>query len=842
VETARESGEQGAPELGEQPGDVEGESAAPPARGAGAGTATGRAGSSRRRVRRSHAVATAEEPAQAEVVDVGQAVADEDDPTANGHGSGRTVDDLDGHADGEAADEEPLSTGPVSRILLRPQAAGDEATDAPTVVEAFGTERFLNRELSWLDFAARLLDIAEDQNLPVLERVKFLGIFSTGLDEFFQVRVAGLKEQAEAKLRTLSPDGRSAPQQLTEIREKVISLLTREEEIFSRHVMPVLSESGVRILDWGDLDHAGRKELLGVFERDIFPVLTPLAVDPGHPFPYISNLSLNLAVLVADTLGGEPRFARVKVPPLLPRFVPLSDGDRFVPLEQVIAANLGMLFPEMRIGSYHPFRVIRNADLELEEDEADDLLAAVEVELRRRRFGRVVAIGVDATMPDDIRELLAEELEIGPDDIYEFGVPLDLGALMAVAGLDRPELQEPTWAPMTQPGLAAANDDPVDLFAALRERDFLVHLPYDSFATSVEAFIDQASLDPNVLAIKICLYRTSGDSPILSSLIEAANSGKQVVVLIELKARFDEKANIGWARALEQAGVHVVYGFVGLKTHAKVALVVRREEEGIRRYCHIGTGNYNSETARIYEDLGLLTASPYVGADLTDLFNSLTGYSRPTAHRSLVVAPYHFRPWVLDKIAKEAEQGNAGRITIKVNGLTDPEVIDALYRASQAGTRIELVVRGLCCLRPGVPGLSENISVRSIVGRFLEHSRIFRFGNVRSGLHGQGTFGASGAEYFIGSGDLMERNLDRRVEVLAPVTDPELCDRLEAVLALNLADDISAWTLDAEGHYQRALRRVGVSTQGRLQDLAKERARRRRTPDPVVAAGPAWQR
>lgn len=817
VQSATDSdGAPGAEALADAPADVDG-SIATQTESEADGTASassGRQSETHRRSRRR---------GRAEVADAGSEPDPEDESAPDATHLNGNVDEIE-------------ATGPVTKLLARQRTAtgSDPTHDLRAAIEAYGPSRFLNRELSWLDFAARMLDIAEDASLPVLERVKFLAIFSGGLDEFFQVRVAGLKEQVAARLRSLSADGRSAPQQLEEAREKILLLLRREEQVFAHGVVPRLDEAGIRILDWADLDHAGRKELLGVFERDIFPVLTPLAVDPGHPFPYISNLSLNLAVLVADELAGEQRFARVKVPPLLPRFVPLSDGCRFVPLEQLIAANLGMLFPDMRIGAFHPFRVIRNADFALEEGEADDLLAAVEVELRRRRFGRVAAIEVDEEMPPDIRELLAQELEIGPEDIYESSVPLDLGALMAIAKVDRPDLQEPTWAPMTQPGLATATDDPVDIFAALRERDFLVHLPYDSFATSVEAFIEQAATDPHVLAIKICLYRTSGDTPIVSSLIQAAEAGKQVVVLIELKARFDEKANIAWARALEQAGVHVVYGFVGLKTHAKVALVVRREEEGIRRYVHVGTGNYNSETARLYEDLGLLSSDPDLGADLTDLFNYLTGYSRPSPHRTIVVAPYQLRRWMLQQIAAEAAAGSAGRITIKVNGLVDPEVIDALYRASQAGTRIQLIVRGLCCLRPGVRGLSETITVRSIVGRFLEHSRIYRFGNVP----GHGAPGASPARYFIGSADLMDRNLDRRVEVLAPVTDPELCDRLEAVLALNLADDMGAWTLDADGNWSRALRRVGVSTQGRLQDLAKERARRRRNPD-VVAVAPS---
>jgi polyphosphate kinase len=714
-------------------------------------------------------------------------------------------------------------------VVTEPE--GDEAL----LVEAHGPDRFINREVSWLDFAERLLDIADDPSLPVLERVKFLAIFSSGLDEFLQVRVAGLKDQVDASLRTRSPDGRTASDQLAEVRAKLAGILQREERVYNDGVWPRLSKSGIEILAWEALDGEARKELLGVFERDIFPVLTPLAVDPGHPFPYISNLSLNLAVIVVDPERDSQRFARVKVPPLLPRFVPLSDGVRFVPLEQVIAPNLGMLFPDMQIGSYFAFRVIRNADLALEESEADDLLAAVEVELRRRRFGRAVALQVESGMPVQLREMLSAELELGADDVYESAVPLDLGALFAISAIERPELREPSWAPMTQPRLATASDDPVDLFASLRERDVLVHHPYDSFATSVEAFIDQAASDTQVLAIKQTLYRTSGDTPIVSALIRAAEAGKQVVVLVELKARFEEQANIAWARALEQAGCHVVYGLVGLKTHAKIALVVRREEEGIRRYCHIGTGNYNSETARAYEDLGILTADPDVGADLTDLFNYLTGYSRPSKHRKIVVAPYQLREWILEQIAAEAAAGTAGRITIKVNGLTDPGVIDALYRASQAGTRIELIVRGLCCLRPGVPGLSDTISVRSIVGRFLEHSRIYRFGNPRAATSwDDDSDSPRAARYYLGSADLMDRNLDRRVEALVPVTDLELCERLEAVLALNLADDTSAWLLDADGAWHRALRRVGVSTQGRLADLARERARRRRAPDPSV--------
>jgi polyphosphate kinase len=512
----------------------------------------------------------------------------------------------------------------------------------------------------------------------------------------------------------------------------------------------------------------------------------------------------------------------VKVPSLLARFVPVDGGSRFVPLEQLIAENLPRLFPDMEIGRQWAFRVTRNADLELEESEADDLLAAVETELRRRRFGRAVRLEVDQAMPVAIRELLLDELELGSEDVYESSTPLGLSSLWTLYSIDRPELHEAPWVPMTQPRLATAGDAVVDLFSVLRERNVLVHHPYDSFTTSVEAFITQAADDPNVLAIKQTLYRTSEDTAIVSALVRAAEQGKQVAALVEVKARFDEQANIVWARQLERAGVHVVYGLVGLKTHSKIILVVRREEDGLRRYCHIGTGNYNSETARGYEDLGLFTADPAIGEDLTDLFNHLTGYGRPVTYRRIVVAPQGMRPWILDQVAAQAALGEEGRITMKVNGLTDPEVIDHLYSASCAGARIDLVVRGLCCLRPGVPGLSEQITVRSIMGRFLEHSRIFRFGDP-AGTHP--------VHYWIGSGDLMERNLDRRIEVLVPVPDPGLQARLEETLELNLADDTNAWELAPSGEWVRTQPVLGLSSQRRMQELALERARRRRSPE-----------
>ncbi len=564
-----------------------------------------------------------------------------------------------------------------------------------------------------------------------------------------------------------------------------------------------------------------------MFVERIFPVLTPLAVDPGHPFPYISNLSLNLAVIVRDPVRGERRFARVKVPPVLPGLLVMPDGNRFVALEQVIAAHLDALFPGMEIESHHPFRVTRNADLTLEEEEADDLLEAVEMELRRRRFGRAVRLEVDASVTDEVRILLTRELDLQPDDVYDVAGPLDLTALWVMYNLDRSELRdlkEEPFVPVRPARLTGADGEPIDVFAAMRQGDILVQHPYESFAESVEAFITQASRDPDVLAIKQTLYRTSGDSPIVRALIRAAEQGKQVAALVELKARGDEAANIGWARALEEAGVHVVYGLVGLKTHSKTSLVVRQEGEGIRRYCHVGTGNYNSSTARMYEDIGLLTASPDTGADLTDLFNYLTGYSRWVEYRRLLVAPTGLRPRMLELIEREAALGEAGRVIWKLNNLVDPGIIDALYRASQAGVRIDLVVRAICCLRPGVPGLSDHIRVRSIVGRWLEHSRIYYFGG-------------DGGQYLIGSADMMERNLDRRVEAIVPVSAPEIRDRLHEILELALADDTRAWQLDSDGAWHKVSGHDGVNAQQALQDLALSRIRRRRETEVLQGHG-----
>jgi polyphosphate kinase len=687
----------------------------------------------------------------------------------------------------------------------------DDAGDHP---------RLLNRELSWLDFDARVLALADMPSVPLLERAKFLAIFSSNLDEFFQVRVAGLKDQVAAGLGRVSPDGLEPARQLDAIRTRVEELVRHVDRIFLGEVNPGLADAGIRLSDWGELDDDDRAFLVDFFERQVFPVLTPLAVDPSHPFPYISNLSLNLAVKVRDPETGELRFARVKVPNLLPRFVVMPDGERYVALEQVIAQHLGSLFPGMEVSSHEAFRVTRNADLTLEEEEADDLLAAVEVELRRRRFGKAVRLEISSSMDEETVDLLLRELELEPADVYTSESPLDLGGLWDVWALPRPDLKDEPHTSVTPVSLAGTGDETPNLFARIRRGDVLLHHPYDSFTTSVTAFIRQAATDPKVLAIKQTLYRTSSDSPIVAALIRAAERGIQVVALVEVKARFDEQANVTWARALEQAGVHVVYGLVGLKTHSKTALVVRQEAEGIRRYCHLGTGNYNERTARLYEDVGLLTCDPEIGADLTQLFNYLTGYGRQERFRKLLVAPGPLRPRLADLIAQEASAPpGTGRIIMKMNSLVDAEMIDALYAASSAGVEIDLIVRGICCLRPGVPGLSERIRVRSVVGRFLEHSRIFSFANGN---------GVGRPGYWIGSADLMPRNLDRRVEAVVPVDQPHLQERLQQVLDVNLADDELAWELLADGAWQKVPTTVGVNTHVALARLARDRTRTHR--------------
>jgi polyphosphate kinase len=669
---------------------------------------------------------------------------------------------------------------------------------------------YLNRELSWLDFNARVLALAGDQNVPLLERAKFLAIFSQNLDEFFQVRVAGLKDQVAAGVSATTPDGRTPAQQLLDIRDEVDRLNQTALGVFVDEIVPALRSVGIVFSSWDELDDDDRKYLDEVFEERIYPVLTPLAVDPGHPFPYISDLSLNLAVVVRDPVTQARRFARVKVPLLLPRFVVTPDGERFVALENVIAAHLGSLFPGMEIEGQFPFRVTRNADLTVDNEEADDLLAAVEIELRRRRFGRAVRLEVDTSMSDEIRELLERELDVGAEDVYQYEGPIDLGGLWSVHGVDRPDLKDPVWVPITQARLTSGDDEHVNFFREIRKGDILVHHPYSSFATSVEEFIRQASVDPKVLAIKLSLYRTSGDSSIIQSLIRAAEQGKQVAALVELKARFDEEKNIEWARELEKAGVHVVYGLVGLKIHSKTTLVVREEQDGMRRYCHVGTGNYNPKTARLYEDVGLLTCDPDVGADLTQLFNFLTGYGRDVEYRKLLVAPHDLRPRLTALIEHEMSVPD-GRLVFKMNSLVDAEMIDTLYAASSAGVSIDLIVRGICCLRPGMPGLSDNIRVRSIVGRYLEHARIYRFD------HGDPD---GGPAYYIGSADLMPRNLDRRVEALVPVTDPDLREQLDQILQVELDDDVLAWTLGADGTWHKPSPPGQLDSHRRLQELA----------------------
>ncbi len=671
--------------------------------------------------------------------------------------------------------------------------------------------RFINRELSWLDFNNRVLAQAEDSSFPLLERLKFCAIWSSNLDEFFQVRVAGLKDQLAGQFAGTTPDGRTTAQQLQEIRAEV----DRQEGRVVGCVQKLIDEmsaAGIQILNWDDIDDEERKFLTGEFDNRIYPVLTPLAVDLGHPFPYISNLSLSLGVLMVDPSDGHQRFARLKVPATFGRFLKLATQDCFVPVEQVVAAQMPTLFPGMEIIETVIFRVTRNVDIAVDEGEAQDLLEAVEVELRRRRFRSVVRLEVERKVSSAIRNLLMDELDIQPEDIYETVTFLELSSLWEIYDLDRPDLKNEPWK-STNPfaGLSGSRDQPVDLFAAIRQGDILVHHPYDSFGATVQEFIWQAANDPQVLAIKLTLYRTSGDSPIVRSLIRAAESGKQVAVVVELKARFDEEANIEWARRLEQAGVHVAYGLVGLKVHAKTCLVVREEVDGVHRYCHIGTGNYNSKTARVYTDLGLFTVNPEVGLDLTQLFNSLTGYGRHVDFHHLVLAPHGLRNHIKELIANEVAQGTNGRIILKLNSLADSEMVEALYAASQAGVRIDLIVRAICCLRPQVAGMSDTIRVRSLIGRYLEHSRIYYFGNGND---------IGVPAYFIGSADLMPRNLNRRVEALVSVNDPQVRQNLDNVLDINLKDDVLAWELHSDGSWKRVPKLAGVDAHRALEKVA----------------------
>jgi polyphosphate kinase len=670
-------------------------------------------------------------------------------------------------------------------------AAEDVQVTGPAL-EPLPDHRFLNRELSWLDFNARVLALGEDQANPLLERAKFLAIFASNLDEFFMVRVAGLKRRMSTGLAVRSADGLTPREQLERISVRTRDLVERHARCFEDDVRAALEKHDIHIVRWEDVDPDDQHRLHRHFRDQVFPLLTPLAVDPAHPFPYISGLSLNLAVVVRDPEGGPERFARVKVPNNVPRFVTVGD-DTFLPLDDLIAAHLNQLFPGMNVVEHHLFRVTRNADLEVEEDRDEDLLQALERELARRRFGPAVRLEVTDSMSEHILELLMRELGVTGNDVQRVPGLLDLSSLWQLYDLDRPELKFPPFVPATHPRFAEG-ETPKSVFATLREGDVLVHHPYDSFSTSVQRFVEQAAADPNVLAIKQTLYRTSGDSPIVDALIDAAEAGKQVVVLVEIKARFDEQANIKWARALERAGCHVVYGLMGLKTHCKTSLVVRQEGGRLRRYAHVGTGNYNPKTARLYEDFGLFTANEDVCADITDLFNTLTGYSRQTGYRSLMVAPHGVRAGIVDRIEREiahVRAGQPGLVQIKVNSIVDEEIIDALYRASRAGVRIDMLVRGICALRPGVPGLSANIRVRSIVGRFLEHSRVLRFGNGED------------EEFWLGSADLMHRNLDRRVEAMVQVTDDDAEAQLRRVLDLGFADDVTCWELDGGGTWHR---------------------------------------
>nr|WP_238161752.1 RNA degradosome polyphosphate kinase [Micromonospora endolithica] len=683
--------------------------------------------------------------------------------------------------------------GPATGDVLPPALADDEPPAAPPLPE----DRFLNRELSWLDFNNRVLALAEDPDAPLLERAKFLAIFASNLDEFYMVRVAGLKRRLSAGLPVRGGDRMPLRTQLELISEQAAMLVARHAACFVDDVLPKLAAEDIRVLRWADLGDPERERLRTYFREHIFPVLTPLAVDPAHPFPYISGRSLNLAVAVRDPDGGSELFARVKVPNNVPRFVRVDrnqPGVRMLPVEDLISVHLGQLFSGMQVVECHLFRVTRNAEVEVDEDRDEDLLQALERELARRRFGPPVRLEVAASISDHMLELLVRELDMDAQDVLRVRGLLDLSALWQLYGeADRPDLKDPPFVPATHPRLAEG-EVPRSVFATLRDGDVLVHHPYHSFATSVQRFVEQAAADPNVLAIKQTLYRTSGDSPIVDALVDAAAAGKQVVVLVELKARFDEIANIGWARTLERAGCHVVYGLVGLKTHCKTSLVVRQEGNQIRRYCHIGTGNYHPKTARLYEDFGMLTADPEIGADLTDLFNVLTGYSRQTAYRRLLVAPQGIRSGLVERIEREIAHvrlGMPGLVQFKVNSLVDEELTDALYRASRAGVHVDLLIRGMCTLRPGVPGLSENIRVRSILGRFLEHSRVFRFGNNGD------------AEFWMGSADLMHRNLDRRVEALVQVSDPVARAELDNVLTTAMGPDVDAFELAADGTWTR---------------------------------------
>jgi len=692
--------------------------------------------------------------------------------------------------------DSPLGDATIAADLL------DDDEPEPAIVDdgTLPPDRFLDRELSWLAFNQRVLELAEDPKLPLLERANFLAIFASNLDEFFMVRVAGLKRRIATGLAVPTNVGRAPLDVLSDISEKAHELQERHARAFQELVKPALDEAGIHIESWSDLDENDRLRIDEIFSSQIFPVLMPLAVDPAHPFPYISGLSLNLSIRVRNPKTGKEEFARLKVPQNLPRFVQLPDDARgllrYIPLEDLIANHLDELFPGMEMVAHHEFRVTRNEDVEVEEDETENLIQALEKELLRRRFGPPIRLEITDDMDDVTLDLLMSELQITKQEVYRLPAPLDLGGLFEVTKLDRPALKYPRTVPTTSANLLPTEPtEKSDVFASIDRGDILLHHPYESFATSVQTFLEQAAADPNVLAIKQTLYRTSGDSPIVEALIDAAEAGKAVLALVEIKARFDEQANIGWARKLEKAGVHVVYGLVGLKTHSKLALVVRQDRTGkLTHYSHIGTGNYNPKTSRIYEDLGLLTADDTVGKDLTRLFNELSGYAIEKKFKRLLVAPLHLRKGLLKRIDVEAENAAVGRpsgIRIKVNSIVDEAIIDALYRASNAGVPVDIVVRGICSIRPGVEGLSENIRVRSILGRYLEHSRIFWFANDGD------------PQVYIGSADMMHRNLDRRVEALVRIVRPEHLDELAGLLDQAMSDRTASWWLGSDGVWVR---------------------------------------
>lgn len=708
-----------------------------------------------------------------------------------------------------------------SKAILRSQIAEhiaetdkNDRRELPAGEEPLPNDRFFDRELSWLKFNKRVLELAQDEDLPIIERASFAAIFANNLDEFFMVRVAGLKRRIDTGIAVTAASGLSPRQQLRAISEQAHRLQDEHAHYMIDHILPDLAKEKIVLLSWDKLTAAEQERLSRYYRQQVFPVLTPLAVDPAHPFPYISGGSINLAVLVENPASGKSHFARVKIPGNLNRLVPVDDltDDEttdvrygFITMENLIIAHLESLFPGMIIKEARSFRVTRNEDIDVEEDDAENLLNAMEKELLRRRFGPPIRLEISDETSPFLSQLLADQLRVSADEVYRLPTPLDATVLFELGGIDRPDLKYRSFVPTTNRQIAEVESSRAqDIFAAIRERDILLHHPYDSFSTSVQAFLAQAAADPKVLAIKQTLYRTSSNSPIIDALIDAAHAGKQVLALVEIKARFDEDANIAWARKLERAGVHVVYGIVGLKTHCKLSLVVRQEADGLRRYCHVGTGNYNPKTARIYTDLGLLTCDPVVGQDMTRLFNQLSGYAPKSSFHRLLVAPRTVRSGLIQRIRREEDAARAGKeawIKIKVNSIVDEKTIDALYRASQAGVKIDIVERGICALKPGVPGLSENIRVRSILGRFLEHSRIYAFANSDGPQIGEGP--AAGPEVWIGSADLMHRNLDRRVEALVRITAPEQIDELIKYVDLQMADSTASWHMEADGTYVR---------------------------------------